>query len=150
MVRVSDAIAVDVTTAALDGIADGGSQTVMLSENIQASRWAPIDGSGQFKTPTQLDVGMVWWSTNPSAGYGLPTIGDGRAVNDEFKAGSLPSTSASNPRFFARPSSNHTGGAVVMFCDRHADFVSDAVEYNVYQSLLTPDEQKAKDNGLIP
>jgi hypothetical protein len=136
--------------ASIDHIRDGAAQTVLISENIQASRWAPIDGSGQLRTPTQLDVGMLWWSTNPSAAYGVPTLGDGRLVNDKRDAGSLPPSTASNPRFYARPSSNHPGGAVVMFCDRHAGFVSDQVEYDVYLGMMTPNGEKArKSNSLL-
>ena len=37
-----------------------------------------------------------------------------------------------------RPSSNHPGGVNVVFADSHGRFLSDEVDYHVYQHLMTP------------
>jgi len=134
------------TKVTLDKINDGAQNTIMLSENIQASRWAPVDTTASAplppRPPRQFDVGFLWWSENVPPGTVTP--GDGRMVNDE------PKTPPANPRFLARPSSGHTGGAVVTYADGHSDFISEDVEYSIYQSLMAPEDSKAKKQGLVP
>ena len=44
---------------------------------------------------------------------------------------------------YARPSSHHSGGVVVSFCDGHQQFVSEDIDYRVYQHLMTPDSKAA-------
>ncbi len=43
----------------------------------------------------------------------------------------------------AHPSSNHSGGVVVAFCDGHVIFLKDTITQNVYAQLLTSDTSKA-------
>ncbi len=43
----------------------------------------------------------------------------------------------------ARPSSHHTGGALVAFADGHIEFVIDEIAYHVYQQLLTPNGRQS-------
>jgi prepilin-type processing-associated H-X9-DG protein len=40
-----------------------------------------------------------------------------------------------------RPSSRHPGGVVMTFCDGRQQFVSDTLDYLVYQHIMTPDGQ---------
>ena len=47
----------------------------------------------------------------------------------------------------ARPSSNHTGGVNVAFCDGHVRFVRDTMEYRVYCALMTPNGAMAVEPG---
>jgi prepilin-type processing-associated H-X9-DG protein len=48
---------------------------------------------------------------------------------------------------YARPSSNHARGAVAAFCDGHLRFLSEEIDYAIYQHLMTPDSRGA---GLVP
>ncbi len=143
------------TKVSLDKITDGSQNTIMLSENIQATQWAPTDTSVAApeppRMPGHLDVGFLWWSENLAAG--AVAHGDGRMINDEKgKTLLYPGAhigTADQGRYFARPSSAHTGGAVVVFADGHADFQSEDIDYSVYQSLMTPEVSKATKQGLV-
>jgi len=48
-----------------------------------------------------------------------------------------------------RPSSRHTGGAMVVFCDGHVDFLSEEISENVFQHLSTPDSAAAGVSGVL-
>lgn len=43
----------------------------------------------------------------------------------------------------ARPSSNHAAGVNVAFADNQQRFVSDTIDYRVYQAMLTPEGKKS-------
>jgi len=43
----------------------------------------------------------------------------------------------------ARPSSNHPGGVLAAFCDGHCQFLSEKIDYSVYQHLMAPDDKGA-------
>ena len=150
----------DRTRVMLDRIPDGTQHTIMLSENIQASQWAPTNASVAApwppREPRQLDVGMVWWTDLPPGT--VAAANDGRMINGEKdKVLTYPGDYAGAPgavppnlgRYFARPSSNHPGGAVVTFADGHTAFQSEDIEYNIYQSLMTPEVSRARTQGLV-
>jgi prepilin-type processing-associated H-X9-DG protein len=98
---------------------DGASHTLMLSENVDAGGWTDVD---------EPRVGFVWidqlrdgkpdpitvWRINQTIGKG-----NGRIAS-------------------ARPSSWHTGGVNVAFCDGHTKFLSENVDYLVFTQLMTP------------
>ncbi len=116
----------------LDGIEDGASQTIMLSENLNAGSWASsiIDAtSGTPGTPVQqADVGIVWWST----ASGFPWVANVPArvaINSETPG--------------PRPSSHHSGGVNVVYADGHADFISDRIEYAEFCKQMTSNAAKA-------
>jgi prepilin-type N-terminal cleavage/methylation domain-containing protein/prepilin-type processing-associated H-X9-DG protein len=48
-----------------------------------------------------------------------------------------------------KPSSNHPGGIMVTFCDGHAQFLHDDIDYRVYQHLMTPDSSRAGVPGVL-
>jgi prepilin-type processing-associated H-X9-DG protein len=50
-----------------------------------------------------------------------------------------------NSARFARPASNHGSGVNVVFCDGHAQFLRESIDYIVYQQLLTAHGQKCVD-----
>ena len=142
------------TRVMLDKITDGAQHTIMLSENIQASQWVPTDpplAPPAPPRPTQLDVGIVWWSVEPP--FSAVASGDGRMINDGLeKELTYPGDydgAANLGRYFARPSSAHPGGVVVTFADGHSEFKSEDMEYSIYQSLMTPEVSKAKTQGLV-
>ena len=139
------------TKVTLDKITDGAQNTIMLTENMQASQWLPRDAAGVWRPPTQLDVGIVWWTDLPPGT--VAAAEDGRMINkDSDKRLTYPADYTGTPdlgRYFARPSSAHSGGAVVTFADGHSQFQSEEIDYNVYQSLMTPEVSKARDQGLV-
>jgi prepilin-type N-terminal cleavage/methylation domain-containing protein/prepilin-type processing-associated H-X9-DG protein len=109
-------------------IRDGASLTLLIAENVQATEWFPTNKPGLAARPaTEADVGMVWWpaSSIPSSNV---WINQGRkdlvAVPPSLE--------------YARPSSNHPGGAVVAYCDGRAEFLSEEIDHRVYQMKMAP------------
>jgi prepilin-type processing-associated H-X9-DG protein len=49
----------------------------------------------------------------------------------------------------ARPSSNHTGGVNVAFCDGRAQFVRQDMDYRIYCALMTPNGGMAVEPGTL-
>jgi prepilin-type N-terminal cleavage/methylation domain-containing protein len=156
-----------------DGLADGAQHTLMLSENIQATLWAPpLEASGTAWTgytpatqcaPNPLDfyrreahVGMVWWTTDdddPNANsirnYYLPAGGDPNLVaRNCYEVNNCRDEEPSSPEILlARPSSYHTDGVVVTYCDGRQEFVLDDIEYEVFRRQMAPNDDEA---GLPP
>lgn len=122
----------------VEGIPDGASATLLLSENLHATAWFPTkDSPAVSYKPSQADVGMVWWPY----GWDIP---DTAGVN-QGKEDMVPSLTASARRriAYARPSSNHLGGAVAAYADGHVDFLDENIGYRVYQQLMAPHNAKA-------
>ena len=134
---------VDPVTIGLDEIDDGATETLLLSENLQATNWASRTDGGRIR---QSDVGFVWWAK------GIQTQDAGAAPSitdfDTFKTAvengdaSINSLSSSG-RFAARPSSHHPLGANVVFADGHSDFISERVDYEVYRDQMIPSQTDA-------
>lgn len=110
------------STIGADGIADGASQTLMLSENLEATNWAT--------TVLQSGVGMVWWSNKV-----FTSLPETVNVNGPGPA---------NARFNARPSSNHPGGANAIYADGHGEFLSERMDYAVLRDMMISDQSRAK------
>ncbi|QDT29949.1 DUF1559 family PulG-like putative transporter [Gimesia panareensis] len=116
---------------------DGLTQTLMLSENLQAGNWSSTDtgslgfgidmqgvyssGSTTLALPAKFDLINATTSTNSSIGS---------------KSGAKKSRAW-------RPSSNHPGGAVnVIFCDGSGKWLTPEIDPRVYARLLTPAGEK--------
>lgn len=114
---------------------DGTKVTILFSENVDAPSW---------QETSEAAIGFVWGANlvegEPSP---LPTvwpINQHRGQGD----GSLK---------FARPSSEHVGGVNVVMASSTTQFLSEAVDYLVYQRLLTADGANVKIPGkdeLLP
>ncbi len=104
---------------------DGVQNTLLLSENIQAGLWSDT---------TEADLGMVW---RKSPGPCSP-------INECTDVGDRPQDLK-----YARPSSRHGDGVVVIFCDGHGRFLSEDIDYRVYQHLMTPDSRAAGVPGVL-
>lgn len=128
----------------IDDIYDGSSNTLMVSENINAA-------SNQFwGDPSPRYCAFVFpIDPNPTA-LGLTAA-------DYFKTAPLDPTysyavingSRSGPegqRPF--PNSNHSGGVNVTMCDGSAQFLSDSIDLSVYTQLITPAGSKAYGTGV--
>ena len=146
---------------ALDDLRDGATNTLLFSENVQASHWDMVNTNLPANTIlSKLTNGMVWlycaeppvvanWSGNEPP---FPGMTDGRPrptsvldpanesgvmkINGEGTYGTLldvPLMAES-----ARPSSLHVGGANAAFADGHTSFLGEGMDYTVYQQLMTP------------
>jgi prepilin-type N-terminal cleavage/methylation domain-containing protein len=112
-------------------IQDGESKTLLISENLQATKWTAIN---------EPDIGMIWVADGPSPD--VPNK-DSMKINIERD---VPITTGDYN--YARPSSNHPEGVVVAFCDGTTRFLSDKVDYGgVYCKLMTPDGKNCKEPG---
>jgi len=145
---ISNATYFDASQAVAVGLdylssADGSSNTIMLSENLQATTWAHATLAGSSWTsvplvaPWQAEVGLVWWpNENVPINY-LKEEADVWPVME-----TVPTTVADNLRY-ARPSSRHPGGVNAVFCDGHSQFLADTINYDVYRHLMTPNSKKS-------
>jgi hypothetical protein len=98
---------------------DGSAYTLLFSENIQAGFWTDTN---------EANVGMVWL-TEPVP---LSRANCGKRDGDRPQG-----------IYYARPSSYHTGGVIVSYCDGRQVFLREDIDYNVYQHLMTPDSKGA-------
>jgi len=126
----------------LTSIKDGTQNTLLLSENIQAfswnardwyTAWPPQDHSSGY-SPERF-AGMVW-NTQLAA---VPT---NARINENKDA-----ISKATDITYARPSSNHTGGVVVSFCDGHQMFLREDIEYLTYCLLMSPNGAQCRYAG---
>ncbi|MEW4530356.1 DUF1559 domain-containing protein [Maioricimonas sp. JC845] len=124
---------------------DGGTQTLMLSENLQANAWhnrmtnATCFGL-RVETSTNAPVEA---SATPATGVGLNGASQDEALTispasfdpgDSMINVDLNATDGSAPR----PSSFHPGGVVATFVDGHSTFLNQNIAGSVYARLLTP------------
>ncbi|MFO0900072.1 MAG: DUF1559 domain-containing protein [Pirellulales bacterium] len=142
------------------GSNDGASNTLLVTENVQAGDWAAVIANNQTQAVyTQNAAGQRVVATNS---FFLDTA-DKRAA--EWQLGAVwydPSKlSATDLQFrkingnkdtpgpwwtgnFARPSANHPGGVQATMGDSRVIFISDSVEYHVYFAIMTPKGKAAK------
>jgi prepilin-type processing-associated H-X9-DG protein len=99
---------------------DGVSNTLMLSENIQATKWSQTE---------EIDIAFVFEHMESRLDQQGEPKAQGTAIN------SMKSDTARRPR----PSSNHPGGVNVAFCDSRTMFLREDIAYRVLQQLMTPD-----------
>ena len=108
---------------------DGTSFTMMLSENLDAGLWT--DGE-------ESRVGFCW-SLGDSEGRHTADSAV-LLINQERGKGD------GNIRY-ARPSSNHGGGVLVMYCDGSTKFMDEQLEFRIYCAQMTPDGPSARQPG---
>lgn len=97
---------------------DGTSNTILLSENVDLLKWTG--------NASEFHQGIIWVTGNP------PAPANGLNRNYGLAGFTTPAVGT------ARPSSYHTGGFMVAFCDDSVRFVRDEINYNVYARLMTP------------
>ena len=140
---------------------DGSSNTLLASENIQATKYATSydDGSGNilWEVVNEQDAGFVWlwphgltnaslpaaaadpvpqiYSATPTPGIPF-NINEGLQDNGTF-AGALGFE-------YARPSSRHPGIVVATFCDGHTQVLREGMDYEIYKHLMTPSGEDAE------
>lgn len=133
-----------IPTMRIGAIKDGAGTTIMFVENFHKSYF---DSANQplftWLTGTEQQLGIVWVvPTNGTAPVAGNTIHDQERINgDELDTGEYP---GGIPRF-ARPASAHVNGANIVFCDGHAIYLRQDIDYKVYQALMTPNGRKCVD-----
>jgi prepilin-type N-terminal cleavage/methylation domain-containing protein len=116
---------------------DGSQNTLLLSENIHATSYVPLDSSTsppKRRVILEEDVGMIWDGRFPA--YGAPAdaaqcLNPGACLNDPW---SIVSDSV-----HARPASRHGGLIITSFCDGHQQQMRTDVDYQLFRHLMTPD-----------
>ena len=119
---------------------DGSSKTIMITENAQ-NRLSPVaisSNNGRENNSWLLNLseagdGVVWVNDAQPDGMLQESINRNR----EIEVDCLNAAANTQVRF-ARPSSNHTAGVNVAYFDGHSKFLSDSIDYVVYQALMTP------------
>ncbi|WP_299468757.1 DUF1559 domain-containing protein [uncultured Gimesia sp.] len=122
--------------------ADGMTQTLMLSENLQAGEWANQDtgslGFGvdmQGLLPRTADAATTATLADDlylPAGFNLTNSSNGTDSRIGSNLGAAPKSAW-------RPSSNHPSGAVnVIFCDGSGKSLTPQMDSGIYARLLTP------------
>jgi prepilin-type N-terminal cleavage/methylation domain-containing protein/prepilin-type processing-associated H-X9-DG protein len=141
--------------ARLDKIRDGAGTTIMLSENID-KLYEPrnpndpiftwLGGSGSVLGPagTEQQLGIVWIvpqdpdQPTPRTVTAMKDAGlDSQALINRRGDITPEDPSAEMFPYLARPASPHNQGVNVIFCDGHSQFLSENIDYTVYQRLLT-------------
>ncbi len=124
---------------------DGAANTIMLSENIQASSYFP--GGGRYIT--QADVGIVWdaqnYNTTPYPDCQImEPVNSVRVGKINVDRDAVPAEGGAAHQLYGRPSSRHPGGVIMSFGDGHQQFVAETMDYHVYRHLMTPDSSDAR------
>ena len=145
----------DVFQPSLDyvGTGDGTTNTLMLSENLQARNWWDTD-------TTRLAFGIPVETVGGRIPFGQGTFFESveRPLNTQFEGGTLSTVSPLGWRINndlkatvgtrPRPSSNHTGGVNAIFCDGSGRFLSGQMDLHVYAKLLTSNGVKYGEGEL--
>jgi len=135
------------------GIKDGSSNTIWYSENSQAGPWglATTDVSAYRYT-----LGLGWAYCISNVPVNQPNDSHHATIPAQ-QIGSLPDQFKFLPvngrkfdaeknmgYYVARPSSDHSGGIVVIsMVDGSVKNLRETIDYHVYQALLTPDTRKS-------
>lgn len=124
---------------------DGSTNTLMASENLQATLWAKISGTTPtYVEPYEPEMGFVWlW---PTTGVTIPQLKGGTTanipfgINEDLAMSGIPGTTSFE---YARPSARHPGIVVATFCDGHTQAIREGIDYDVFKHLMTPDGEEA-------
>jgi len=146
----------------LSNLKDGAGTTLMLAENIHKGdtySWFGVE----FDQLGEQHFGMVWVAPvdakvqydPPNGVYQVdprPTSPTdfGIRVQEPIGQASIIDFRENAPRF-ARPASNHPTGRInVIFADSHGRSLDPAIDYVVYQQLMTPNGAKCVDPANPP
>jgi prepilin-type N-terminal cleavage/methylation domain-containing protein len=111
-------------------VKDGLTNTIMFGENVNAQVW--------HQSPAEYFTCIVWRDpSGPTATEPWPLI----PLNQQFV-----NTGAGYE--YARPSSYHPGGFMVVMADGSTKFVAGTIQYGVYMRLMTSHGAKYLEPGL--
>ncbi|MCA9133719.1 MAG: DUF1559 domain-containing protein [Planctomycetales bacterium] len=125
-----------------DAIRDGTSQTLALSENLQAGAWSYYNTTNDS---ARWVHGMVWLyrldpGTTPPSNRPVMVSPDPVVPANKIN-GMKKDMSLQNPTTgyeVGRPSSNHNGVCMAVMLDGSVTSLYEGMAYHVYQALLTP------------
>ena len=106
-------------------IKDGLTNTLLLSENVQATTWNACSQSGSSPATDKRDTVFVWHNAENTD----------RRINGNVRTAS--NTAANGNADYARPGSYHSGLAIVAFADGHVTTLKQDLPYHVYVQLMT-------------
>jgi len=139
-------------------IKDGETKTLLFSENVhkdpminnRASTWLGPIQNNNLLAPAQLAANATW-DLNPEQRFGMTWHYDDATPfapgafqplnrDDDTLTGELYMDFGAR---FARPASEHPEVFIVAFCGGNTKEISEAIDYRVYQQLMTPNGAKA-------
>ncbi len=127
-----------ITVSSTD-LRDGKVNTLLFSENLVAGNWDavgwPTGMVWLYANEPGAPVNPNWITKTAIAPTAVPPVA---RINGEKKT--LMAVTAAE---HARPSSAHSGGVNAAFADGSTKFLSDTMVYHVYQSLLTPRDDRS-------
>jgi prepilin-type N-terminal cleavage/methylation domain-containing protein len=121
---------------------DGTSMTVLISEknNPAFSPQAYYDVAPRAATVTYPFNPSVSWTrqlAGPLPLFGVPQSATS-ATTTGITGAVINNTTLAIDGAYGRPSSNHPGGVLMVFCDGHTKFIRESIDPNTYCHLLTP------------
>ncbi len=132
-----------------DTVKDGIQQTLLFSENCQAGYYNGTKDTPNAASTSNSDcqryATFTFNETDSAGTSGIKTPApDNTPVRRPNRGKNItPSDSNYANIDYARPSSQHTGGVNVAFCDAHTKTLSDSIDYDVYRQLMTCDTRSA-------
>ena len=145
-------------TFTTDRIPDGASNTLMLSESVQATLWGPplINNSNAetwtgLVDPTtdlrEVHVCFVWTPNAPRKCQGINQCKD--AEISLYASGAPLNPPVPKPPYdtvplmdFARPTSYHVGGVMTTLADGSQSFKDEGMDYQVFRQLMASEDSR--------
>lgn len=133
-----------------DDLKDGLGNTALFTENLQAVAWShsmvsqadslAVLASGAYPSQSRFVQGFVWQYEDPRGFNGAPAVLDVHTLNGPFSNEDIFMTKMNSTNFarVARPSSSHVSGVNFGFADGSSRYVTDDIDYRIYQAFMTP------------
>lgn len=134
---------------------DGHSNTILLTENLQAGTWYGTDTTGLgFGVPISTSgrrvlfgPGQLLESVEKPLNCDFP---DGELRNKQSRDWTINADPKAKIGTRPRPSSAHAGGVNAILCDGSGRYLSEAIDPWVYIKLITPDGASYGETDLDP
>lgn len=140
-------------TVRADDLKDGLGTTVLFSENLHTVPWshvavglgdsvANLSSGGAFTLQSRFTQGFVWHYEDSAATpfNGAAVVNPAHKINGAVGTEDIFVTrmNTTNAPAVARPSSAHVGGVNMGFADGSSRYVTNEIDYRVYQAYMTP------------
>ena len=120
--------------------ADGLSQTILLTENVDA---------GNYTGFTEQELGCIWAPGSvdtSSLPYIVNPAKDEHRINRGHDFGQAKNSNWQSYDY-VRPSSFHSGGVNVVYCDTRLQFLNQDISYYVYSLLMSTNGKQVTQPG---